>query len=176
MSNKFLSLVVAAMLVAPLTARAGNLYLGVSLGDTNYQEPNKTFHAINLTGRAGYRLVKFFDVEARVATTTTDTTNGEDFSLRYMGSAFAKFNWQPSKSSHFELYALVGGSYLGLRTGPSGATTDDSDGSLSYGFGVDMFANDHHSLILEWVRYGDSTLNNTDYTLDNLSIGYTYHF
>jgi len=176
MSRKFISLTAMALLMAPVPTLAGNGYLGVSIGNLNYREPNLSRHTISLTGRAGYRLVKFLDLEARLATSDTDASGGQNFQLRYLGSAFAKLNWQPSNSSHFELYALVGGSYMNLRTGPSGAVSDDSDSSVSWGFGIDMFANDHHSLNIEWVRYGDGTINNTSYALDNLSVGYTYHF
>ncbi len=176
MSKKILTLGAILLTFSAIPAHAADLYLGVSVGDTNYQEPGTTIHNLSLTGRGGFRLARFFDIEGRLTTSTTDSANSLEFGIRYMASAFAKFNWQPVASSHFEIYGLVGGSYIGMRVGPSGSASDETDPSLSYGFGVDLYASDAHSLTLEWVRYGDSTLNSTDYTLDNLSLGYTWHF
>jgi len=115
-------------------------------------------------------------VEARLATSSGDSVNGFEYQLIYMGSAFVKLNWQPMKSKHFELYAMGGGSYLQLRTGPTGTTSDDVDVSMSYGFGVALYGSENAAISLEWVRYGDETLNDTEYTLDHLSIGYIHHF
>ncbi len=176
MSKKFLPLAAAALFLSSLSAQAEGLYLGVSVGDSNFQQPGNTFHGLNLTGHLGYRIASFLDIEARLASSTGDTTNNYEYQLLYMGSAFAKLNWQPMASKHFELYGMIGGSYLQLRTGPTGATTDDGDVSLSYGFGIALFGSETDSLNLEWVRYGDDTLNDVDYTLDNLNIGYVHHF
>ena len=176
MSKKFLPLAAAALFLCSLSAQAQGLYLGVSVGNSNFQQPGNTFHGLSLTGHLGYRIASFLDIEARVATSTNDSINGNDFQLRYMGSAFAKLNWQPMASKHFELYGMIGGSYMQLRNGPTGATTEDGDISMSYGFGIALFGTETDSLNLEWVRYGDSTLNDVVYTLDNLSIGYVHHF
>lgn len=176
MSKNVLPLAAAALLFTSYSAHSEGLYLGISVGDSNFQQPGNTFHGLTATGQLGYRIASFLDIEARLAASSGDTVNNYEYQLLYMGSAFAKLNWQPMKSKHFEIYGMVGSSYLQLRTGPSGATTDDSDTSVSYGFGIALFGNENSALSLEWVRYGDSKINNTEYTLDNLSIGYVHHF
>ncbi len=176
MSKKFLPLAAAALLFTSLSTHAEGLYLGASVGDSNFQQPGQTLHALTLTGHLGYRLTSFLDIEARAATSTVASKDSYEYQLRYMGSLFAKLNWQPMKSKHFEIYGMVGGSYLGLRTGMTGNTNDDNEFSVSYGIGIALFGTDNDSINLEWVRYGDDKLNDADYTLDNLGISYIHHF
>ena len=178
MSKKFLSLVTAALIFLPLGAQAGNGYIGASVGNMNYQEPGTSLHALNLTGRLGYRLASALDVEVRAATATSADNGSLEFSLNSLAGAYIKLNWSPMQSRHFEIYLIGGGTYISAAIGPVGTTATETDSSGSYGIGFDFFGNDSTALNLEWMRYGDGEIGptNTPYTLDTLTVGLVHHF
>ncbi len=178
MSKKFLSLATAAIFFLPLGAQAGNGYIGASVGNMNYQEPGTSLHALNLTGRLGYRLASALDVEVRAAAPSSADDGNREFSLNYLAGAYLKLNWAPMRSGHFEIYLIGGGTYISAAIGPVGSSTTETDSSRSYGIGLDFFGNDKTAFSIEWMRYGDGEIGPTNlpYTVDTLTLGVVHHF
>ena len=178
MSKKFIPLTAILLLAFSLPSHAANGYAGLSVGDANYQESGTSLDALSLTARLGLRLNRFIEFEARLATSSSESTGTNDFQLVYLAGAYAKLNILAPASSHFSLYITGGGTYVRATHGTSLNPVTDNDSSGSYGLGIDLFGNEQTALNLEWMRYGDSKIGtaDNDYTLDILSIGIVHHF
>ncbi len=180
MAKKTLTLAAAVLVGLSFSAHAGNGYLGLSVGNQNYQEPDigTSVHALALTGRLGYRLARFLDVEARIGSGLEADDGNRAFRPQYLAGIYAKLNWQPMSNRHFELYVVGGKTRIRAAIGPVGNTLIENDDATSYGLGIDLFGNRTTALNLEWMRYGDGEIGtaNTAYALDVLSIGLVHHF
>ena len=166
-------------LAMPVLASAENenFYWGVMLGKTEYQDPALDASLLTGTGRFGWELFRYLAVEGRVAATTgEDVGSLTDLRLDYLGSALAKVMLPLGKEKKVNLYAIAGISAYKISYDNLGTTTYFTDEAVSYGVGIEMFADGVNGLNFEWVRYADEDNSGSAYTLDNYSIGYIRRF
>lgn len=166
-------------LVMPVLAHAENehFYWGLMIGKTEYEDPALDASLLTATGRLGWELFPFLGLEGRLAATTgEDVGSLKDLRVDYLGSALAKLMLPLGKNKKVNLYAVGGMSAYKISYSDLGTKTYFTDEGVSYGVGIDLFADRLNGLNLEWIRYADEKYEGVEYRLDNYSIGYIRKF
>ena len=163
----------------PILAHADNehFYWGLMLGKTEYEDTVLEASLLTGTGRFGWQLFPFLAVEGRLAATTgEDIGNVEDLRLDYLGSALAKLMLPLGNKKKVNLYAMGGVSGYKISYTNLGTKTYFTDDGVSYGIGIDLFADEVNGLNIEWMQYADEEYEGIPYTLNTYSIGYIRRF
>jgi hypothetical protein len=152
-------------------------YWGVMAGVSEFSFAGEDINPTSFTARLGLDLGKFLSVEGRWMTSESDTfPGGTSLEVSYLVNGSAKLNIPFGDEKRVNVYGLVGytswewNAYLG------NITTHDTDNGVSYGVGIDLFADGINGLNIEVIRYLDSSIGGEDYTLDTASIGYVRRF
>ncbi|MDX1823178.1 MAG: outer membrane beta-barrel protein, partial [Thiohalomonadales bacterium] len=145
------------------TAEESKLYWGVMAGVTQLSLNNSVVNPLNedlnlksLSGRLGIDFGKYLSVEGRVMASDSDSYwYGYSFEVTYLGNISAKLNLPFGKERRVNVYGLVGYSSWKWTLKQGGSTWDDTDSGVSYGIGVDLFADRVNALNIEVIRYLD---------------------
>ena len=174
-----MTLFLIASIAASSTALAqgSGLYGGVMVGNHRYETEDFGFDMLTLTGRLGYEFTRNLAAEGRVAVSTEGSSKSADAQSDILFGGYGKFSWYPSRKMLFDIYGLAGFSATQMTFQLQGDDErDDDDAGLSFGVGMNFFADENHGINIEWIRYLDGTMFNADYTLDHLGIGYVQRF
>jgi hypothetical protein len=161
-----------------------NFYWGAMVGVSEFSYENNVINPLNedinptsITGRLGFEFGKFLSVEGRLMASGSDSfTNGYSFEVSYLGNLSAKLNIPFGDVRRVNVYALAGYSSWKWTATQGNSTWHDTDSGASYGIGVDLFADGINGINFEVIRYLDSSISGSDYTLDTASIGYVRRF
>jgi hypothetical protein len=154
-----------------------NAYWGVMVGMSEFSISGEELNPTNLTGRLGYEFGRYLSVEGRLMASESDAfMDGTSLEVEYLWNVSAKLNIPFGDEKHVNVYALAGYSTWKWSASQGNVTAHDTDDGVSYGVGVDLFADGINGVNLEVVRYLDSTIGGVDYTLDSASIGYVRRF
>jgi len=163
----------AFSLPAAAQLNASSVYLGGSLGRSNFKAPSETDTAWRLFG--GYQINRNFAAEIGYhnlgeVNFVQGDRNAQVWELVGVGA------WPVATA--LSVYGKLGGYYgkseLKSSVVPSG---DDTNGGLTYGFGAQYDFTPQAGLRLEWQRYdqvGGSRSGETD--IDVLNVGLLYRF
>ena len=175
-----LGIALLLLLTMPLTAVAddADAYWGVMLGKTDYEDPTVDLSLLSFTGRFGYEFGKFLSLEGRLLFSGGESKAGvvDDLKIEYLGNVSAKVNLPLGDAKRVNLYGVVGYSTWKISYNSAGTDTYFTDDGVSYGVGIDLFADSINGINLEWVRYADNTKDGVDYTLDSFALGYVRRF
>ena len=163
---------------SPVLAQQKGLYGGVMVGNHRYETLDFGFDMLAVTGRLGYEFTRNLAAEGRVAVSLEGSSRSADAQADLLLGAYGKFSWYPSRDMLFDVYGLVGfsGAQMTVQLAEGTDEADDDDVGLSFGVGMDFFADEKHGINLEWVRYLDGTLFDENYTLDHWGVGYVRRF
>jgi hypothetical protein len=179
LSMRKLPIFFLVLLTSPLAVAADgpNAYWGVMAGVSEFSITGEDLRPTSYTGRLGFEFNKFLSVEGRLMASESDTfADGTSFEVTYLGNASAKLNIPFGDEKRVNFYGLVGYSSWKWTINQSGSIFHDTDDGVSYGVGFDLFADGINGVNIEAVRYLDSKIGGTDYTLDTASIGYVRRF
>ncbi len=181
-----LSLFCLLLLISPYATAADDpkFYWGAMVGVTEFSFAHNVINPLNedlnptsVTGRLGYEFGKYLSVEARLMASGSDSyTNGYSFEVTYLGNLSAKLNIPFGDEKRVNVYGLVGYTTWKWTATQGNSTWHDTDNGVSYGVGVDLFADGVNALNFEVIRYLDSTISGADYTLDSANVGYVRRF
>lgn len=161
-------------------AEAPKFYWGVMVGVSEFSFARYSDEELNptsLSGRVGYDFGKFLSLEGRLMASDSDTfSDGLSLEVTYLGNISAKLNFPFGEEKRINLYGLLGYTTWKWTASLGGNTVDDTDNGVSYGLGVELFADRMNGLNFEVIRYLDSSIEGEDYTLDTASIGYVRRF
>lgn len=163
----------------PILAHAENehFYWGLMVGKTEYEDTALEASLLTGTGRFGWQLFPFLAVEGRLAATTgEDIGSLQDLRLDYLGSALAKLMLPLGNKKKVNLYAMGGVSGYKISYSDLGTKTYFTGDGVSYGIGIDLFADEVNGLNFEWIQYADEESEGIPYTLNTYSIGYIRRF
>ena len=148
-----------------------------SLSDNIVNPLGEDLNPTSITARLGYEFGKFLSVEGRLMGRGSDSyTNGLSFEVNYLGNVSAKLNIPFGDVRRVNVYALAGYSTWKWTATQGNFTGHDTDNGVSYGVGIDLFADGINGINFEVIRYLDSSISGSDYTLDTASIGYVRRF
>lgn len=171
------------MLISPfaLAADEPKAYWGVMAGTSEFSILGEDISPMSLTGRLGYEFGKYLSVEGRLMASGTDSFSASfpsysTWEITYLGNVSAKLNISFGDEKRVNVYGLVGYSTWKYTATEGVLTEHDTDDGVSYGVGVDLFADRINGINFEIIRYVDSTIGGNDYTLDTASIGYVRRF
>ena len=168
------------LLPLPFSAQADQYYFGVMAGSTKYEEPGFDFKVDAFGGKLGYRLNDLLAAEVHALIGGSDEVqsglNDVSFNLGYVTSAFVRADWVPVSDGRVRVYGLLGFSSADLEFASSSTTVSATETGVSFGAGMELYANREHGIYFHWNRYLDDTLNGADYTLDGLGVGYMRNF
>ena len=162
---------------AVLAGEEDNMYYGITVGGIEYDEKNFSDSLMAITGRLGYTYNELVDFEGRVIYTTPAEDSGAKLRTNWMVSALARFNWpMQADDGLINPHALLG--VTSVETRASAGTTKDTETNtgLSYGVGIDLFANEKSGINFEWIHYMDSKARGEEFTMDYFGIGYIHKF
>lgn len=166
--------------VAANASEGPKFYWGVMIGMSEFsfdRYPNEELNPTNITGRVGYDFGKFLSLEGRLMASESDTfSDGLSVEVTYLGNVSAKLNFPFGEEKRINLYGLLGYTTWKWTATLGNTTADDTDNGVSYGLGVELFADRLNGLNFEVIRYIDSSIGGEDYTLDSASIGYVRRF
>ena len=169
------------LLAVPTAAFAKGelLFWGVQAGSTDYHvEQTDKVTLTTISGRLGWDVFPWLAIEARALTSgsASNNTGISDLSIAYMGSAFARFSLAASRSTRVKLYALGGYSIGQLRYTESGVDKHFNANGVSYGAGVELYADDNNGINFEWCRLVDASDSGKNYTINQFALGYVHRF
>lgn len=156
-------------------AANNNFYWGAMVGKSEYEDPLANSSLLSITGRFGFSLFPFLDIEGRVATSGSESNSTIDnLQVDYLGNVSAKLNFPIS--NRVNLYGIGGISAWRISYDNAGIQTQFTGDGLSYGIGIELFADENNGLNLEYVRYADETQDGTAYELNHWGLGYVQRF
>lgn len=168
------------LLPLPFSAQAGQYYYGVMAGSNKYEEPGFEFKVNAFGGKLGYRLNDLLAAEVHGYIGGSDDAesglNTVSFNLGYITSAFVRADWVPVSDGRIRVFGLLGLSSGDLEFTSGSTKVSATEVGLSFGAGMELYANREHGIYMQWNRYLDDTLNGADYTLDGLGVGYMRNF
>lgn len=153
------------------TAAAGP-YVGLMWSEFDYSD-NQATPKLKFAGptlRLGASVGEWVSLEVRGGRTDSDELNGTKVRIKYWGSGLARLGF-PRSDKRLVPYLLGGMTYLKFR---GGGDSEDTTG-LTFGVGVDLFADAHHGITVEWLRVDDEE-DDVEYKIDHFGAGYTYRF
>ena len=170
----FLLLITSPLVVAADEPKA---YWGLMVGESQFSISGEDISPTSFTGRLGYEFGKYLSVEGRLMASGSDTfPDGTSLEVTYLGNISAKLNIPFGDEKRVNVYGLVGYSSWKWTATQGDLTAHDTDEGVSYGVGIDLFADGINGLNFEVIRYLDSSIGGEDYTLDTASIGYVRRF
>jgi len=174
----FLLLFTSSLVVAADEPKA---YWGLMVGVSEFSVLGEDIKPTSLTGRLGYEFGKYLSVEGRLMASDSDYFSGgfpgyRTWEVTYLGNVSAKLNIPFGDEKRVNVYGLVGYSSWKWTATQGDLTAHDTDEGVSYGVGIDLFADGINGLNFEVIRYLDSSIASEDYTLDTASIGYVRRF
>jgi hypothetical protein len=178
--RKFGILIVFLLAVPTAALAQGNLlFWGIEIGSTDYHvEQTDKVTVTTLSGRLGWDVFPWLAIEARALTSgsASNNTGISDLKIAYMGSAYARFSLAASRSTRVKLYALGGYSVGQLQYTSSGVDTNFNTNGISYGGGVELYADDNNGINFEWCRLVDASSGGKNYTINQFALGYVHRF
>lgn len=152
-------------------------YWGAMVGVSEFSISGEDINPTSFTGRVGYEFGKYLSVEGRLMASGSDNfSDGTSLEVTYLGNVSAKLNLPFGDEKRVNVYGLVGYSTWKWTASLANMTAHDTDNGVSYGVGVDLFADGVNGVNFEIIRYLDSSISGEDYTLDTASIGYVRRF
>lgn len=126
--------------------------------------------------RYGFYLFRFVAVEfhAGFSLKTINSNNTMEGQLDYMGAAFGRLNF-PFETKKVNFYVMGGtavGSYSADTGNQNSGEVSETKAGLSYGAGVEVYANEDTGMNIEWIRY----LHFDDFSAGGISLGIVHHF
>jgi hypothetical protein len=176
-------MLLVAAVALPTQAADPEYYGGIMLGVTGYEQSGVGFNMTSATARLGYQVSRAIALEGRLGGASPGQgsagNSGYTYRIDAMGSVLAKLSWQPWNDTQAYLHALFGATAARTNTTSPGAA--DQTNSLhggSYGFGVDLFADQTRALNIEWMRYlhGKVAGSSNTYTINSVGVGYLQRF
>jgi len=167
------------LLTSPLAVATDKprFYWGVMVGVSEFSILDEDLRPTSTTGRLGYEFGKYLSVEGRLMVSGSDTfSDGTSLEVTYLGNVSAKLNIPFGDERRVNVYGLLGYTTWKWTATQGALTAHDTDDGASYGFGVDLFADSINGVNFEVIRYVDSDISGTKYTLDTASIGYVRRF
>lgn len=129
--------------------------------------------------RGAYEVSRKFAVEAHLGTTEEDTRDAlggtvpVSLRINLLGGVFAKGSLLYEQNKGWaRVYGLLGVSFVEARAEAQGESAHDNDAGISYGVGLDLFGSDRTAIVLEWVRY----LDTSDFKIETPMIGLLRRF
>lgn len=160
-----------------VTADEPNIYWGVMASVSEFSIAGEDINPTGFTGRLGFDVGKYLSVEGRLMASGSDTfSDGTSLEVTYLGNLSAKLNLPFGDEKRVNVYGLVGYTTWKWSAFLGNLTAHDTDDGVSYGIGVDLFADRVNGVNFEVIRYLDSSIGGEDYTLDTASIGYVRRF
>lgn len=185
MKSRLLTLLLVSLCIMPGPALATELdtswYMSLAFGAMKYQQENlEDFEMDDYRLVIGKQLNRVFAVEAHAGTGSEDTQPvyglPVTLSIDYYVAGFAKANYTHAwENKSLRLYGMLGGTYVESTSSDPVLSRSGSQGSLSAGVGLEMFA-DNIGIQLGYTRYVNESNNNNDYSLDSLHLGFVYYF
>lgn len=152
-------------------------YWGVMAGVSEFTIADEDINLTSFSGRVGYDIGKYLSVEGRLMASGSDTfADGTSLEVTYLGNINAKLNFPFGQEKRMNLYGLVGYTTWKWTASLGDMIAHDTDNGVSYGLGVELFADRLNGLNFEVIRYLDSSIGGEDYTLDAANIGYVRRF
>lgn len=167
------------LLASPFAHAADDpkFYWGAMVGLTEFSYSGEEINPTNITARLGYEFGKYLSVEGRLMASDSDAfSDGTSLEVSYLGNLSAKLNIPFGDEKRVNLYGLVGYTTWKWTATQGNLTAHDTDDGVSYGVGVDLFADSINALNFEVIRYVDSSIGGVDYTLDSANVGYVRRF
>ncbi|MEW8026997.1 MAG: outer membrane beta-barrel protein [Candidatus Thiodiazotropha sp.] len=152
----------------------GNRYFGVMVSSPQYKEDdsNTDFRSAGLLARGGMEFNEFLAVEGQFGLFGEDVVNDRSYQIEYLLSIYARGNL-PLIDTRTRLYALAGVTHFSGNV-PGFSSVDET--AIGYGLGLELYADEHNALTLEWLRYAVGDIHNVDYKLESASLGFIHRF
>ena len=155
-------------------------YAGGGLWSVKYSpDEGPDYSMVGAMIKAGYEIDRNLAVEAHLGLTESDSQNvfGDDVEVSLevttLAGVFGRYSWLHEEQRGWaRFYALLGFSVVDVEARGQGNTGNDSDTSVSFGVGMELFGSDHTAIALEWVRY----IQKQDYTIETPMVGLVYRF
>ena len=171
------AVMLALFALAPAVGMADTepTYFGVCYvtGDFDAKQIDQSFDVVGLGAILGRELVPGIAVEGRLgggldqeSTIGTTTVTAR---VQYWASAFARAYLPLDR---VRPYALAGFTTGKARASAGGIHVSDSDQDVSYGVGLELYADDQTAAFLECVRYMDTDT----FSVEAASLGMVHHF
>jgi len=156
-------------------------FFGIMVGKMDFSRDAvaESAEPLVVTGRVGRDFNQFLGVELRGGTTLDEDelSDGTKIDVNYFGAGLARFGLLPTRERRYGIYGIAGYSYADIETKlTNGVSPDASDSGLSWGVGVDLFANERSGLNFEYMRYLDTEKDDVSYKLEHIGIGYVRRF
>ena len=174
-----LSIFFLLLLSSPLAVATDEprFYWGVMVGMSEFSIPDEDLRPTSTTGRLGYEFGKYLSVEGRLMVSGSDTfSDGTSLEVTYLGNVSAKLNIPFGDERRVNVYGLLGYTTWKWTATDGNEIFHDTDNGASFGVGIDLFADGINGVNFEVIRYLDSDISGTKYTLDTASIGYVRRF
>lgn len=167
-----LALTLGTLFVGNATAAP---YVGLMYGNFSYKDDAGTpeFEGSGPSLRLGMTLAEWIGLEVRGGFSDTARAAGVEFKVKQYGTGLVRLGI-PSRDKRLVPYAFGGVTYAKFSTNPDVGFFDDLTG-VTYGFGVDLFADAHRGLTFEWMRMDDEE-DGVEYEIEHLGISYTHRF
>lgn len=159
-------------------------YMGLAYGNMHYNQDNLPEFGVN-----DYRLIlgkqfnRVFAAEVHVGTASDDTQpifgTPTTLSINNYVAGFVRANLTFTDAdwnyNRFRLYGLLGGTRVDATSSDPATTRSGVQSSVSFGAGLEFFF-ENVAIQLGYTRYVTNTLNDHDFTLDSLHLGFIYQF
>jgi hypothetical protein len=152
----------------------GLRYIGVMVSSPQYKEDdtNANFRSGGMLLRGGYDFNKLLAVEGQFGLFGEDNLDAGSYQIEYLGSLYARGNL-PLIGTRMRLYGLWG---ITRFSGDVPGFSDVNETGIGYGLGIELYADTHNALTLEWQRFADGEVHNVDYILESASLGFVHRF
>jgi hypothetical protein len=169
----FSSMLAQAEVFADSTGYKGNNYFGVMVATPRFEfeGSSDSFRGTGMFVRAGREFFKYIGVEGHFGIFSSDTVNGQQYQIKYMGSVFGRGSIFVF-DERARAYALLGATYFSADVPGYKA----SEFAPAFGLGFELYGDDRDAVSLEWIRYADEDIHNQDYTVESVNLGYIHRF
>jgi hypothetical protein len=157
-------------------AEQEKFYFGLTLGGIEYQEPDFDTSLTAFTGRFGYAILENLDVEGRYIGTPSSGSDGDtELSIDAMASVLVKYKLFLQPDRRVNVHGFLGTTVARTSSNRGGDTTV-TNGGLSLGLGVDLYADDKRGVNIEWIHYMYAKARHETFSMNYLGIGYIQWF
>lgn len=151
-------------------------YIGVMYGEftmnSRYVSGDLDFTGPTL--RLGATVSEWVGLEVRTGFSNSTDKGGVSYKIQHYATGLVRLGF-PRQDKRVVPYVFGGLTYADLDTEPSAIPFINDTTGLTYGIGIDLFADAHRGLTFEWMRIDDKE-NGVEYQIEHLGVGYTHRF
>ena len=126
--------------------------------------------------RMGASISEWIGLEVRAGFSTHGAdAGGYQSDLEHYASGLLKLGF-PRSDKRLVPYVIGGYSYINMDSTPDTAPVFDDAEALTYGVGIDLYADAYHGLTFEWLRMEDEDDAGLGFDIEHFSVGYTRRF